>query len=84
MVLVSGYHSTTWCSLSLLLLTATQGKLFKGSQWVHSSVQGKFATDSNVGKLRKSRESGRVGFGTDGVYRRQGRKPWDVFPKQGK
>lgn len=38
---------------------------------------GKFATDSSGGKLRKSCE--RVGFETDGVYRRQGREPSYTF-----
>lgn len=39
-VLVCGCHSTTRSSLSLLPLTATPGKMLKGSQRVYSSVQG--------------------------------------------
>lgn len=69
-VLVCGCHSTAWCSLSLFPLIATMGKLLKGSQKVHGSVQGKFATDSNAGNLRNSCESGNAGFGTDSIYGR--------------
>lgn len=52
-VLVCDCHSTALCSLSLLLLTATQASCWKASRVSVAVSKGKITTDSDVGKWRK-------------------------------